>query len=75
MLTGTIPNFLIIFNRSAFFWFTLDERPKFLKENPTISAIEEAKAMSRMWTAASPETKAKYEAIAEEDRARYDRVS
>lgn len=34
-----------------------------------------AKELGRRWAAAEPETKSKYEALSEQDKARYDRVS
>lgn len=61
--------------RSAFFWFCNDERPKVKAINPEYGVGDIAKELGRRWSDADPELKSKYEAMAEKDKARYDRVS
>lgn len=58
---------------SAFFWFCNDERSKVKANNPEYSMGDIAKELGRRWAAADPETKSKYEALSEQDKARYDR--
>lgn len=58
---------------SAFFWFCNDERSKVKASNPMFSMGDIAKELGRLWAAADPETKSKYEALSEQDKARYDR--
>ncbi|VVC91726.1 unnamed protein product [Leptidea sinapis] len=58
---------------SAFFWFCNDERSKVKANNPEYTMGDIAKELGRRWAAADPEIKNKYEAISEQDRARYDR--
>lgn len=60
---------------SAFFWFCNDERPKVKGMNPEYGVGEIAKELGRLWSEADPEVKRKYEAMAERDKARYERVS
>lgn len=61
--------------RSAFFWFCNDERPKIRANHPDLSVGDVAKQLGAAWGQTAPESKAKYEAMAEEDKARYKRVS
>ena len=61
--------------RSAFFWFSCDERPKVRKSNPDYGAAETAKELGHRWSKVEKETKEKYEQMALKDRARYDTVS
>lgn len=61
--------------RSAFFWFCNDERGKVKEKNPEFGVGDIAKELGRRWSDADPEVKGKYEAMAEKDKARYDRVS
>jgi high mobility group protein B1 len=61
--------------RSAFFWFCNDERPKVKAINPEYGVGDVAKELGKRWSDADPEVKSKYEAMAEKDKARYDRVS
>ncbi|GBP89732.1 High mobility group protein DSP1 [Eumeta japonica] len=58
---------------SAFFWFCNDERGKVKADNPELTMGDIAKELGRRWAAADPETKAKYEALSEQDKVRYDR--
>ncbi|GLH14111.1 Uncharacterized protein GBIM_18520 [Gryllus bimaculatus] len=58
---------------SAFFWFCNDERSKVKAMNPEFGVGEIAKELGRRWSDCSPEVKSKYEAMAEKDKARYDR--
>jgi hypothetical protein len=61
--------------RSAFFWFCNDERSKVKALNPEFGVGDIAKELGRRWSDVDPELKSKYEAMAEKDKARYDRVS
>jgi len=58
---------------SAFFWFCNDERPKVKGMNPEYGVGEIAKELGRLWSEADQEMKRKYEAMAERDKARYER--
>lgn len=62
------------FHRSAFFWFSNDERPKVRAANPDMGVGEVAKQLGAAWSSTPPEVRAKYEAMAENDKARYERV-
>lgn len=61
--------------RSAFFWFCNDERSKVKGQNPEYGVGDIAKELGRRWADADPESKSKYEALAEKDKARYEKVS
>ena len=58
-------------NRSAFFWFAQDERPKVRAANPSFAVGDIAKELGRRWSEVSPTLKSKYEGKAEKDRERY----
>lgn len=58
---------------SAFFWFCNDERPKIRASHPELGVGDVAKQLGAAWGQTLPESKAKYEAMAEEDKARYKR--
>lgn len=58
---------------SAFFWFCNDERSKVKALNPEFGVGDIAKELGRRWSGVDPELKSKYEAMAEKDKARYDR--
>ncbi|XP_071512264.1 high mobility group protein DSP1 isoform X2 [Panulirus ornatus] len=58
---------------SAFFWFSNDERPKVRAANPDMGVGEVAKQLGAAWSNTAPEVRAKYEAMAENDKARYER--
>jgi hypothetical protein len=60
---------------SAFFWFCNDERGKVKMLNPEYGVGDIAKELGKRWSDAGPELKGKYEAMAEKDKARYERVS
>jgi len=60
---------------SAFFWFCNDERSKIKGMNPQYGIGDIAKELGKLWSEISPDTKRKYEAMAERDKARYGRVS
>lgn len=72
MLSGS---YLLKFCRSAFFWFCNDERSKVKMLNPEYGVGDIAKELGKKWSDAGPELKGKYEAMAEKDKARYERVS
>lgn len=58
---------------SAFFWFCHDERGKVKGANPEYGVGDIAKELGRRWSDADAELKSKYEAIAEKDKARYEK--
>ncbi|XP_049865618.1 high mobility group protein DSP1-like isoform X2 [Pectinophora gossypiella] len=58
---------------SAFFWFCNDERSKVKANNPEYTMGDIAKELGRRWAAADSDAKAKYEALSEQDKARYER--
>ncbi|XP_045111318.1 high mobility group protein DSP1-like [Portunus trituberculatus] len=58
---------------SAFFYYANDERAKVRAANPDFSVGEVAKELGRQWNELTENDKLKYEKLAEEDRARYDR--
>lgn len=60
---------------SAFFWFCHDERNKVKAANPEYGVGDIAKELGRKWSDCDPETKGKYEAMADKDKQRYERVS
>lgn len=60
---------------SAFFWFCNDERSKVKGQNPEATVGEVAKELGRRWNACTEDQKAKYEALALKDKARYEKVS
>lgn len=67
--------FLLYHFRSAFFWFCHDERTKVKALNPEYGVGDIAKELGRKWSDCVPETKSKYEAMADKDKQRYERVS
>lgn len=73
MLTQN-PSILFIFIRSAFFWFCNDERTKVKALNPEYGVGDIAKQLGKKWSDVEPSTKSKYEAMAENDKKRYERV-
>ncbi|KPJ00974.1 High mobility group protein DSP1 [Papilio xuthus] len=58
---------------SAFFWFCNEERSKVKAKYPDYTMGDIAKELGRRWAAADPDTKGKYDALSEQDKARYDR--
>lgn len=58
---------------SAFFWFSNDERAKVKNQNPEYGVGDIAKELGRRWADAEPEVKGKYEALADKDKARYEK--
>lgn len=65
---------LFILIRSAFFWFCNDERTKVKALNPEYGVGDIAKELGKKWSDVEPSTKSKYEAMAENDKKRYERV-
>lgn len=61
--------------RSAFFWFCNDERGKVKAVNPEYGVGDIAKELGKKWSDVEPTVKSKYEAMAENDKKRYERVS
>lgn len=60
--------------RSAFFWFCNDERGTVKAANPEYGVGDIAKELGRRWADCTSTMKQKYEAMAEKDKARYERV-
>ena len=58
---------------SGFFWFSQDERHKVKAANPDFGVGDVAKELGRRWSEVSEDVKAKYEALAANDRVRYDK--
>jgi len=58
---------------SAFFWFCNDERAAIKQTNPEFRVGDVAKELGKLWAQVEPEVKRKYEAMAERDKARYER--
>ncbi|XP_031340324.1 high mobility group protein B2-like isoform X2 [Photinus pyralis] len=58
---------------SAFFWFCNDERSKVKSQNPEYGVGDIAKELGRRWAEADSDVKSKYEAMAEKDKARYEK--
>ena len=58
---------------SAFFYYANDERASVRAANPDFSVGEVAKELGRQWNELTENDKHKYEKLAEQDRARYDR--
>lgn len=59
--------------RSAFFFFCAEERPNVRAANPGISVADVAKELGKKWEVCP--NKPKFEQLATEDKARYERVS
>ena len=60
---------------SAFFWFCNDERPKVKAILPDSTVGDVAKELGRRWNECTEDQKAKYEALAAKDKARYEKVT
>jgi len=58
---------------SAFFWFCNDERPKVKVIMPDSGVGDIAKELGRRWQDVDTHVKAKYEALAAKDKARYEK--
>jgi len=56
---------------SAFFWYCMDERPKIREREPSAPVGVVAKELGAMWAQVTPEVKARYEALAQADKGRY----
>ena len=59
---------------SAFFWFCNDERPKVKATMSDATVGDIAKELGRRWNECTEDQKAKYEALAAKDKARYEKV-
>lgn len=55
--------------KSAFIFFTMDERPKVVKEFPDMAFGDVGKVVGERWRALSDKAKAPYQALAEKDKA------
>lgn len=64
----------LICYRSAFFYFCQELRGKMRELHPEMGVGDIAKELGKLWMSTDLQTKSKYMAIAEEDRARYERV-
>lgn len=58
---------------SAFFWFCNDERPRVKEVLPDSTVGDVAKELGRRWNDCTEDQKAKYEALAAKDKARYEK--
>lgn len=58
---------------SAFFLYCKDERPKVKGINPEYGVGDIAKELGKRWAEADASLRSKYEAMAEKDKARYDK--
>jgi len=58
---------------SAFFWFCNDERPKIRGMNPEYTVGDVAKELGKMWALVDPQTRERYNLMAERDKQRYQR--
>ena len=63
-----------LFSRSAFFWFSNDERAKVKETMQDATVGDVAKELGKRWNEASSDVRAKYEALAAKDKARYSKV-
>lgn len=61
--------------RSGFFWFCQDERQVVRGENPGWGVGDIAKELGRRWGGLGADLKAKYDAMAQKDKKRYETVS
>lgn len=59
---------------SAFFWFCHDERNKVKALNPEYGVGDIAKELGRKWSDCDSEVKGRYEAMADKDKQRYEKV-
>lgn len=50
---------------TAYEFFSLTERARLKSENPTLSVVEVAKELGRLWAALDPKIKAKYLVVAD----------
>mmetsp|Transcript_4423 Transcript_4423/g.9569 ORF Transcript_4423/g.9569 Transcript_4423/m.9569 type:complete len:373 (-) Transcript_4423:201-1319(-) len=57
--------------RGSYVFFTLDERPKIVKETPDMKFTEMGHVMGERWRALSAEDKKKYEDLANDDKKRF----
>ncbi|KAL7547304.1 hypothetical protein ACHAWF_010624 [Thalassiosira exigua] len=57
--------------RGSYVFFTLDERPKIVAENPQMSFTEMGYVMGERWRSLSPQEKKKYEDLANDDKKRF----
>lgn len=57
--------------RGSYVFFTLDERPKIVKETPDMKFTEMGHVMGERWRALTPEEKKKYEDLANDDKKRF----
>ena len=61
-------------DRSAYFLFCADERPRVKAADSSLSLGDTAKELGRRWGIVDANTKKKYEAAAGKDKERYERV-
>lgn len=57
--------------RGSFVFFTFEQRPKIMAENPDIKFVELGTIMGERWRALSPEEKQRYEEMANMDKIRF----
>jgi len=59
--------------RGSFVFFTFDERPKVMAENPELKFVEMGTILGERWRNLPAEEKQKYEDLAQEDKARFNK--
>jgi len=60
-------------NQNGFIWFSHEERNKIRDQYPGMRVGDCAKELSRRWALADPETKARYDQMAYQDKQRYEK--
>uniref|UniRef100_A0A0A9WFW0 High mobility group protein DSP1 n=2 Tax=Lygus hesperus TaxID=30085 RepID=A0A0A9WFW0_LYGHE len=58
---------------TAFFHFSKVERSRVKEMNPEYTAVDISKELGKWWSEADPSVKSKYQELADEDKARYER--
>jgi len=62
-------------NLSAYFLFSGENRAAIKAANPEYGIGDVAKKLGKMWAEIDEKTKGKYQAMAEKDKARYEKVT
>lgn len=57
--------------KNAYIYFTLEKRPEVMNENPKLTFSEASKIVGDAWKALPSANRAKFEALASDDKARY----
>jgi hypothetical protein len=59
--------------RGSFVFFTFDERPKVMAENPELKFVEMGALLGERWRSLPPDEKQKYEDLAAADKQRFNK--